>query len=150
MAMKNLLVVEDDAASNMLLTAILQESGLARQYGFYVISAWDGMEAADIVRCDADGEIKAAFVDIILPGMNGLEFMRRVRRREAAKGVAAINRMYIATLTACAFKSDMDAAFDAGADYFMKKPFKMEEMNMVLGRMSDHIGAALKEIMITG
>jgi len=55
-----------------------------------------------------------------MPGMNGLEAIRRLR--------AAGSRAAIGALTAGAFGDDEREALRAGADFFMRKPFNDREL----------------------
>ena len=85
-------------------------------------------------RVAADGEqaLSAAFdpgnppalilLDLMLPGMSGLEFCRRLRREPATRLTPVI------MLTARTSEADVAAGLDHGADDYIKKPFSVREL----------------------
>jgi DNA-binding response OmpR family regulator len=73
-------------------------------------------------------------MDLWMPGMNGLEAIRRLR--------AADSRAAIGALTAGAFGDDECEALRAGADFFMRKPFDDRELLDGLARVLAARGAA--------
>ena len=106
-----ILVVEDDSAlREFLCTALADE--------FEVECAMSGEEAierAQRVRPDV------VLLDVMLPGVNGLDVVRRIRSDPALKGIPV--------LVMTAF-SDIEAgeAEAAGADRFLAKPFDLHEL----------------------
>lgn len=108
--MTRVLVVDDD--QNMV-------SMLRRTLGFegYLVStALDGETAlrkAEIERPDI------AVLDVMLPGVDGLELCRRLRARADIP---------VLLLTARGSTPDRVAGFDAGADDYMPKPFAIDEL----------------------
>jgi two-component system response regulator MprA len=108
---RTVLVVEDDVGLRAYLTAILEEQG------YSVIAAGSGEEALQAL-----GGQKAmlAVLDIGLPGMDGLELCRRVRRLG--------NRVPILMLTGRDAVSDRIDGLDVGADDYMVKPFDVGEL----------------------
>jgi CheY-like chemotaxis protein len=69
-------------------------------------------------------------MDITLPGIDGYECTRRIRRMELESG----RRTPIIALTARAAQSDHDAANEAGMDDWMSKPFEPEDLRKMLLR----------------
>jgi CheY-like chemotaxis protein len=107
MAGETILVV-DDAPINLKLTGIL-----LRKEGFRVVTAPDAEQALaslDSIHPDL------ILVDIQLPGMDGLELTRRLRRNLQTRDIVLV------ALTACAMKGDDQKAFDAGCDGYITKP----------------------------
>jgi CheY-like chemotaxis protein len=107
MAGETILVV-DDAPINLKLTGIL-----LRKEGFRVVTAPDAEQALaslDSIHPDL------ILVDIQLPGMDGLELTRRLRRNPQTRDIVLV------ALTACAMKGDDQKAFDAGCDGYITKP----------------------------
>lgn len=87
--------------------------------GYTVELAADGYEALD--RLDrGDVEPDAIVLDVLMPGVDGLEVCRRLRR--------AGNRLPVLMLTARAEVADRVAGLDAGADDYVVKPFALEEL----------------------
>jgi two-component system response regulator MprA len=105
------LVVEDDER----LAAAIRRA-LAYD-GHRVLVVHDGTEGLARVR-DTDPDV--VVLDVVLPGMTGLEICRRIR--EAGDGVAVL------MVTARDAVPDRVAGLDAGADDYLVKPFDHEEL----------------------
>jgi DNA-binding response OmpR family regulator len=106
-----ILVVEDDRK-----VASFLERGL-REEGYSVDVAYDG----------DDGRLKAhvhdydlLLLDVMLPGLSGLEVVRDLRKRERATPVLM--------LTARDSEDDVVTGLDAGADDYLTKPFGFDEL----------------------
>jgi two-component system response regulator MprA len=106
-----LLIVEDDAAVRQALVRALETEG------YELALAEDGAQAlAMMAQAPAD----AIVLDVMLPGIDGLEVARRLR--------AARNPVPILMLTARGAVGDRVAGLDAGADDYLVKPFALEEL----------------------
>jgi two-component system phosphate regulon response regulator PhoB len=117
------LVVEDDADIQEMLAIRLRRAG----YGVTVASdAQGGLAAARRVRPDV------VLLDVLLPGMSGLELCRRIRRDERLSGIG------IVVASASVGESHVAAALAAGADEFVAKPFSLAAL---LGRVRAVAGA---------
>lgn len=128
------LVVEDDRA----LAAQIAES--LRQAGHAVILAHDGAEGEFL---GATGAVGAAVLDLGLPGMDGIEVLRRWR----AAGLA----FPVLILTARDAWADKVAGFRAGADDYVLKPFRMEEVVLRLAVLARRAaGHAAAEVAAGG
>ena len=106
-----ILVVEDEARLASLLRRGLTEEAHA------VDLAADGEEALAWVDV---GDYDAIVLDIMLPGIDGLEVCRRLRRRR--------QRMPLLLLTARDSVADRVVGLDAGADDYLVKPFAFAEL----------------------
>ncbi len=106
-----LLVVEDDRA-----LADLVRRGLAQER-HVVDVAHDGTEGLE--RAES-GVYDALVLDLMLPGLDGLDIARRLR--------ADANRVPILMLTARDALHDRLKGFDAGVDDYLPKPFAFEEL----------------------
>ncbi len=106
-----LLLIEDDAQ-----VAAVVERGL-KEAGHRAEVVHDGMEG--LARAEA-GNHDLILLDILLPGMDGLEICKRLR----AHGV----RTPILMITARDAVSDRVRGLDAGADDYLVKPFAVEEL----------------------
>ncbi len=109
--MTRILIAEDEVR----ITAFL-EKGL-RANGFAVTAVADGIEAADIAR---DSAFDLLILDLGLPGLDGAEVLRRIRARG--------DHLPIIILTARDGVSDTVAGFEGGADDYVTKPFRFEEL----------------------
>ena len=105
-----ILVVDDDPDIVSLL-----KRGLAYE-GYVVDTAYDGLEALAKAR---EREPDLAIVDIMLPGIDGVEVCQRLRQ---ASDVPVL------MLTARGTLADRVAGLDSGADDYMVKPFHLDEL----------------------
>ena len=111
--MATILVIDDDLDLQQMLRLMLQRGG------YKVVATGDG----------PDGLVKAkalkpdmAIVDVMMPGMNGYQVVRKMREDPELKGMA------ILILTARAQPVDREAAIAAQADDYMPKPFAPNEL----------------------
>ena len=107
------LVADDDPGTALVLQKILEGKGLD------VIVAPDGCAALDILK--ADPTIALAVFDWMMPGIDGPELCRRVRKDDTG------NAMYELLLTARDKTSDLVEGLDAGADDYLTKPINIDE-----------------------
>jgi DNA-binding response OmpR family regulator len=105
------LIVEDDPAIVRFL-----ERGLAA-HGHRAVTADNGQDG---VLMAADETVDFVLLDIMLPGMDGQEVLRRIRARRP--GVPVL------MLTARDEVRDKVSALDSGADDYLTKPFDLEEL----------------------
>ena len=105
-----LFLVEDDAALRGGLTDVL------RQSGHEVETALDGRAALSALL---ERDFDLAILDLGLPGMDGLEIVRALRRREIAIPVLII--------TARDRLNERVTGLDTGADDYLIKPFEIPE-----------------------
>jgi len=107
------LLAEDDPVAVLLLQATL------RRGGHEVVAVGNGEEAwAQIER----GEVPLAIVDWMMPGMDGLELCRRLRRERPDPYV------YVILVTARSDAEDVVAGLEAGADDYVTKPVNPAEL----------------------
>lgn len=117
------LVVDDNPANRQVMAAILGS------LGFEVMTAEDGAGAVEAV-IGADHDI--VFMDVNMPGMDGLDATRAIRGAEAASGLA---RTPIIALTASVMAHETDRYFAAGMDAVLAKPINMTELVALLDRL---------------
>ena len=105
------LIAEDEQDLAEALTVFFERNA------FTVDTAGDGRTAYDYA---SSGEYDAIVLDVMMPGMNGLEVLKRLR----AEGVNTPVMM----LTAKGQKDDRITGFNAGADDYLPKPFEPDEL----------------------
>ena len=110
MAKINILVVEDEADIQQLVSYNLIRAG------FHVTCADSGEEALERLRAE---EIHCVLLDLMLPGMSGVEVCKAMRKGEGN----AYRAIPIIMLTAKGEEEDIVAGFDSGADDYITKPF---------------------------
>lgn len=108
-----ILLVEDDADLRDMLTYALSETGME------VVTAGEVDEAWRII---GDGLPSLVLLDWMLPGISGIEFLRRLRRDPVTQTVPVI------MLTAKTDEADRVRGLDTGADDYIAKPFSVREL----------------------
>lgn len=112
---RKVLIVEDSPTMCQLYRMVL--GGLE---GVELTFAGNGVEGLD--RVAKEGPLDLMIVDINMPRMGGLEFLRRARDELGATGIPAI------VISTEAEASDREAAMAAGASAYLQKPWKPEEL----------------------
>ena len=107
-----ILVIEDEQSVSSFIRKGLEEQG------YEVTAAYDGMMG---FRSAFGQRFDLIILDIILPGMNGLEVCKKLRE----EGETSVP---ILMLTALGATEDVVTGLDAGADDYLKKPFKFKEL----------------------
>jgi DNA-binding response OmpR family regulator len=107
---KTILVVDDEKRLVSLVEAYLS------QEGFRVVKAYDGREALFLARQEKPDLI---ILDIMMPEMDGLEFMRHHRKERETP---------IILLTAKVEEDDQVIGLELGADDYITKPFRPREL----------------------
>ena len=98
-------------------------SVMLTNWGYSVVAACDGNEAWCLLR--AEDAPRLAILDWMMPGLDGIEVCR-LARAEFGRGV------YILILTAKTQSEDLVAALQAGADDYVTKPLKSQELRIRL------------------
>jgi two-component system, OmpR family, response regulator MprA len=123
-----ILVVDDERAVRESLRRALELEG------YEIELAADGNEA--LYRLESSDEPELMILDVLMPGVDGLEVCRRLR--------ATGSKLPVLMLTARTEVEDRVAGLDAGADDYVTKPFALEELlarvRALLRRTSDETG----------
>lgn len=106
-----ILVVEDEAKVASFIRRALEEESYA------VDLSADGLKALDLARTES---YDAIVLDLMLPGLPGLEVLKRLRKDKIQAPVLI--------LTAQTQLNQKIAGLDAGADDYLTKPFAIEEL----------------------
>lgn len=112
------LVADDEPITRRTLEASL------RRWGYEVIVAKDGLEAAQIL--EQPGAPNLLLLDWQMPGLDGVNLCRAIRRRKAEPYT------YVLMLTSKREKCDVIEGLESGADDFISKPFDPQELRMRL------------------
>ncbi len=105
-----ILVVDDDLALAEMIGIVLGSEG------FDVATCSDGVQALDVFHQENPDLI---LLDVMLPGMDGIEICTRIRKESDVP---------IVMLTARTDTADVVAGLEAGADDYVPKPFKPKEL----------------------
>jgi two-component system, OmpR family, response regulator MprA len=108
-----ILVVDDERAVRESLRRALELEG------YEIELAEDGSEALSTLA-DDEGQPDAVILDVLMPGVDGLEVCRRLR--------ASGNRVPVLMLTARDEVENRVSGLDAGADDYVTKPFALDEL----------------------
>lgn len=115
------LVVDDDARSRELLRIIL------RHAGYRVVAAADAQAAVALLQAERP---VVALVDLLMPGLSGIEFCRWIRARPELAGLRCV------LLTGMDTDETRRDAVAAGADLVVTKPFDRLRLLEQLGALA--------------
>lgn len=118
MPRRRALVVDDNELNAEYIKAVL------KKHPFDVQVATDGRAALDAVAAERPDVI---LLDIMMPGMNGMEVLATLRRDPRAQTIPVI------MITAKGQDSTLLESYQSGADYFIPKPFTPRQLLHGLG-----------------
>jgi twitching motility two-component system response regulator PilH len=116
------LIIDDSPTIVALLKRMLEQSG-------YTASEAGDAETGVALALSSDPDL--IFLDIVLPGMNGFEALRRLRREAITKGTPII------MISGNELATEQFYAQRIGADDFMKKPFSRSEVFARIEKLLD-------------
>ena len=123
--MPKILIIDDDPIIRNLLLQILEPF---EELGVELLNAGDGKAALDIIK---KTEPEIVFLDVMMPNINGFEVCKITKNEYMLKNI------YIIMLTAKGQEVDRQKAIDCGADYYITKPFNIDE---ILKKVSTVLG----------
>ena len=107
------LFVDDDKIAHKIIKKHLED--------WKFESAYSGEEALDMIN---RGDFQIVVTDISMPGMNGLELLRKIKRTHPL--------IQVIIVTASDDIDNLISAFEAGANDFLLKPLKRKEIEIAL------------------
>jgi two-component system cell cycle response regulator len=110
----NLLIVDDNEVHLDLMVEILKED---KRYTLF--QALSGEEAMEVM---ANNDIQIVILDVVMPGMDGYEVCRQIRRKYRLKPIQ------IVLISGFNHKNDLDELLELGADDFIGKPITALEL----------------------
>ena len=111
--MSKVLVVDDLSTELEMICRILQDAGIS------VERARDGEEAIDLIQASPPDLV---ILDVVMPGMNGFEVVRELRKHEKTKN------LLIVFCTQKNTNIDKIWGMDIGADAYITKPFEPKQL----------------------
>jgi signal transduction histidine kinase len=121
---KHILLVDDIEVNRMVVSAILEGTGVK------ITEACDGIKAVETFKMTKANTFDLIFMDTRMPNMDGYEAARRIRvlPKIDAAGVPIIS------MSANAFREDIEAALDAGMNDFVVKPVSIDRLAEILNK----------------
>ena len=113
-----ILIVEDDQDLRESLAAALRDEG------YHMLSAQDADEAIASVKAH---KVNIVFMDICLPDMNGVKVYKAIKKIQPAATTVMMTGFFVQDL--------VDAAISAGAYDVLYKPFTMDDILKVIGKI---------------
>ena len=111
---KKVMIVDDDIRNIFALTTVLEEHDMV------VVSACNGRDAIKMLQ--ENPELDIVLMDIMMPGMDGFETMREIRK------IPTLKNLPIVAVTAKAIKGDREKCIESGAWDYLSKPVDTEQM----------------------
>ncbi|GBF43337.1 response regulator [Leptospira ellinghausenii] len=123
--MINLLAVDDEMINLMIIDESLSDKG------FTVVKAKDGEEAFQIL---SSGSIvfHAIILDRLMPKMDGIELLKKIKRSEKYRDIPVIFQTAMSSIT------DMTEGLDAGAFYYLTKPYSRALLVRIVQTAVEH------------
>lgn len=120
--MKKILVIDDDDGVRTAL------SDLLRCKGYYICEASSGKDAIEMVKSE---DFDIVLLDLMMPGMDGIDTLRELRRLNPKTRVIMI--------TAFATVENAVDAIKKGASDYISKPFKTNELLVTIKRVLEEV-----------
>jgi signal transduction histidine kinase/HAMP domain-containing protein/ActR/RegA family two-component response regulator len=120
LAGRKVLVVDDDIRNVFAMTSALEMQGMT------VLHADSGREAVETLR--REGDVDAILMDVMMPGLDGLDTIRMVRGLDGHRAVPII------AVTAKAMAGDREKCLQAGATDYLAKPVNVDVLLVTLAR----------------
>ncbi len=115
---RRILLVDDDVRNIFSLTSALEQKGIKVDVGR------NGFEA--LARLDQNPDIDLVLMDVMMPGMDGLEATRRLRADPR------FSKLPVIAITAKAMKDDQEQCMKAGASDYLAKPIDLDRLYSLL------------------
>lgn len=125
----NILIVEDDEVTRLMMVGALEEEGYEAKSCESAEEAWDYLQLH---------QPELVFLDINLPGMNGLELCKKIREEKKDE------TLYIIAATGKDSPEDLQEILEAGANDYMPKPLHPKILN-IRARIAEYTIHKIKE-----
>ena len=125
-ARQPIVLVVDDNQDNLSLLAFLVE-----QLDCTILTAENGQTALDLVE---NHQPSLILLDMMLPDLDGLEVLARIRQSPVTAGIPVI------AVTAMARQQDRDRILSAGCNEYVTKPYNVDEIEALMRRYLSQLG----------
>lgn len=116
MAEVQALIVDDSSVMRKIVERSLRQAGLE---SLLVLEAGSGVEGLEVLRSN---RVDLILSDINMPAMDGLEFVRQLRKQQLAEGVPVV------MITTESSEEHVKQAIEAGAIGYIRKPFTADQV----------------------
>ncbi|MCZ8341702.1 MAG: response regulator [Leptospira sp.] len=123
--MMNLLAVDDELINLMIIEESLGDKG------YSITKASDGEEALRILNT-SESQFHAIILDRLMPKMDGIELLKKIKKTEKLRDIPVIFQ------TALSSVSDMTEGLDAGAFYYLTKPYSRALLVRIVQTAVEH------------
>lgn len=122
----SILIIDDDVNNIEILKLDLEDGG------HKILTGCDGVEGWDVLQQNKE-DVGVILLDRMMPNMDGMEFMARLKADES------VSQKPVIMQTAAAEKSQVAEGIEAGVYYYLTKPYDVEVMQSVVrAAMSDY------------
>ena len=121
----SILLVEDDVVSQLVMKRLCKNAGCK------IRVASNGFEALEILEQE---QFDMIFMDVQMPGMNGIEVTKIIREKESLTG----DHINIIATTAYAMNGDRDKCIDSGMDDYISKPIDFVKLKEIINKYRDN------------
>ena len=118
LADRKILIVDDDIRNIFAVTSLLE------RHRMHVVYAENGQDGIRMLKEHAD--IDAVLMDVMMPGMDGFDTMRAIRKLKKFQSLPII------AVTAKAMKGDREKCIEAGASDYITKPIDIDQLLSLL------------------
>jgi len=125
--MPRVLVIDDDAATRLLIREVLQGEG------YDVVLAGDGYAG---LRAVQSARPDCVLLDVVMPGLDGYAVLARIRESDVGGALPVV------MLTGSGGNTAAWQAWTQGVDYYMAKPFDLEELQHCLAHLLSPVGSS--------
>lgn len=119
--LKKVLVIDDSALIHQMYKMVLM------RYKCAIVNALNGQEGLD--KLAKNGDINLVLLDINMPVMNGLDFIKK------AKEVGTYNHIPIIVVSTEGKEEDTMKALSLGAKGYVKKPFQPSDLHALIDKL---------------
>lgn len=113
----NILLVEDNLLNQKVVMFNL------KKYNYNITAVTNGVDAMNSVK---NIKFDLILMDLMLPGMNGLEITQEIRKMEKENAIK--NQVPIIALTANTLDNDRDKCLEVGMNEYLSKPFTADQL----------------------
>jgi len=124
---QRILIVDDNPFSRALLKALIESEG------FSVTEARNGKEA---IECLTDSAFQLIFTDLLMPGMDGFETIRRIRRMQVTTPIIISSSM--------SSRDDRQRCFEAGGNDFLPKPVDIVKVKSLIEKYESELSESAR------